>query len=610
MAEILNAHQGMYPYGKAGMYGQTSGRTGAYGTSQMQTPTRGLMRVDPSAFVRATEQPGVGGQAMQGLNAVDRVGSAYTSGSNALLGSAPTASNPQGSAGLIGRNGEVSLAKSGPASLFNRLTGQSQADKAAEAPLTQAEIAREPVGDLSESLAGPELMATGGLARGHYAMGGLPFSEAGGYIPDAVLNDNEAEKNKKAMDSFTPKPAGAGQSGSGSGPGLLGTLGQIGGAIKGAEALGSAAAGAGEGIAALAAMLPFSDRRLKDDIEKIGKTFDGQDIVRYRYKGEPATQIGLIAQDVEKHHPNAVGMAGGYRTVDYRKATEDAANRGHFAGGGLAGMRHGYAVDGEVVDEVIEPKQAGLAGAGDLNPEVERVRNALSAIESSGRYNAVGRDVVRPGRPTDRAYGRYQVMGENVGPWTEAAFGQRMAPDEFLNSPKAQNAVVRNRIQQGLDRYGNPQDVASVWFTGQPVARSANSRDVNIGAPEYLRRFQAAYDANNTSAPAPEGRAGLMAAVPSDNTGLGAISKQDMSGDGGSNEATDYRAEVRRALNPEAREAPNWMQRNQDWLVPLLSGVGAMASSPSRYLGAALLQGIGGGAQQYAAMQQRANFAP
>jgi hypothetical protein len=613
MSEILNAHQGMYPYGKAGLYGQSGGRAGAYGTSQMQTPTRGLMRVDPSAFVRPVEQPGAGGQAMQGLNAVERAGSAYTSGSNALLGSAPTASNPQGSAGLVGRGGEFSLAKSGPAGLINRLTGQSQADKAADAPLTQAEIAREPVEDLSASLAGLEPMATGGLVRGHYAMGGLPFSEAGGYIPEGVLNDNEAEKNKKAMDSFAPKAPGSGQSGSGSssGPGLLGTIGQIGGAIKGAEAIGSAAVGATEGISALMAMLPMlSDRRLKDDIEKIGKTFDGQDIVRYRYKGDPATQIGLIAQDVEKHHPGAVGLAGGYRTVDYRKATEDAADRGHFAGGGLAGMRHGYALDGEVLDEVVEPKQAGLAGAGDLNPEVERIRNALSAVESSGRYNAVGRDVVRPGRPTDRAYGRYQVMGENVGPWTEAAFGQRMTPDEFLGSSKAQDAVVRNRIQQGLDRYGNPQDVASVWFSGRPVNRAGESRDANnVSVPEYLRRFQAAYDANNTSSAAPLNSTGLRAVVPSDNTGLGAISKQDMSGDGGSGTdqaaPTDYRAAVMRALNPETREAPNWMQRNQDWFVPLLSGLGAMAASPSRYLGAALLQGVGGGAQQYAAMQQR-----
>jgi hypothetical protein len=622
MAEILNAHQGMYPYGKAGLYGQSGGRGGAYGTSQMQAPTRNLMRVDPSRFAPASQQLGAAGQAMQGLNTAERIGSAYTSGSNALFGSEPTTANPQGGRGAVGRGGNYNPGEGALAQAGRWLQRQFEPtpppantppQTTTPPPRREEAPARRPEDPPEVPEATSSNNAAGGLVRGHYAMGGLPFSEVGGYIPDAVLKDDEAEKNKKAMDSFTPKPAGAGQSGSGSGPGLLGGLGQIGGAIGGAKALGSAASAIGEATgateaisAALPAMMAFlSDRRLKDDIEKIGKTFDGQDIVRYRYKGEPATQIGLIAQDVEKHHPDAVGLAGGYRTVDYRKATEDAADRGHFAGGGLAGVRHGYALDGEVLDEVVEPKQAGLAGAGDLNPEVERIRNALSAIESSGRYNAVGRDVVRPGRPTDRAYGRYQVMGENVGPWTEAAFGQRMSPDEFLGSSKAQDAVVRNRIQQGLDRYGNPQDVASVWFTGQPVAQSANNRDVNIGAPEYLRRFQAAYDANNTSAAAPEGRTGLRVPVSSDATGLGAAQFKDSTGDGGSNEATDYRAEVRRALNPEPREAPNWMQRNQDWLVPLLSGVGAMASSPSRYLGAALLQGVGGGAQQYAAMQQR-----
>jgi hypothetical protein len=209
-------------------------------------------------------------------------------------------------------------------------------------------------------------------------------------------------------------------------------------------------------------------------------------------------------------------------------------------------------------------------------------------------------------------------MGENVGPWTEAAFGQRMTPDEFLGSSKAQDAVVRNQIQQNLNRYGNADDVASVWFSGRPVAQAGQSRDANnVSVPEYLRRFRSFYNAPDTEgSAAPLNSTGLRAVGPSDNTGLGAVSKQDLNDGSGSSDAsggsgtdqaapTDYRAAVMRALNPETREAPNWMQRNQDWLVPLLSGVGAMAASPSRYLGAALLQGVGGGAQQYAAMQQR-----
>jgi hypothetical protein len=80
----------------------------------------------------------------------------------------------------------------------------------------------------------------------------------------------------------------------------------------------------------------FSDERLKENIKAVGKTFDGQTIHSYNYKGDPRTQIGLIAQEVQKHHPEAVGLAGGYKTVDYDKATEDASDRGHMASGGLA----------------------------------------------------------------------------------------------------------------------------------------------------------------------------------------------------------------------------------------------------------------------------------
>ena len=76
----------------------------------------------------------------------------------------------------------------------------------------------------------------------------------------------------------------------------------------------------------------FSDARLKDNIEPIGKTFDGENIVKFSYKGSPQKHIGLLAQDVEKRHPEAVGLAGGYKTVDYDEATKDAAIEGrkHF----------------------------------------------------------------------------------------------------------------------------------------------------------------------------------------------------------------------------------------------------------------------------------------
>ena len=79
----------------------------------------------------------------------------------------------------------------------------------------------------------------------------------------------------------------------------------------------------------------FSDKRLKKDIKEIGETHDGQPIYSYKYSGDDRTQIGLMAQDVEKKHPEAVGLMGGYKTVDYKKATEGAERTHKDMGGGL-----------------------------------------------------------------------------------------------------------------------------------------------------------------------------------------------------------------------------------------------------------------------------------
>ena len=103
----------------------------------------------------------------------------------------------------------------------------------------------------------------------------------------------------------------------------------------------------------------FSDERLKENIKPIGKTNDGQTIYSYNYKGDHRTQIGLLAQEVEKHHPEAVGLSGGYKTVDYGKATDHAAERGHFAFGGSPGF------DPALANEMLQAQQGfygGVAG--------------------------------------------------------------------------------------------------------------------------------------------------------------------------------------------------------------------------------------------------------
>lgn len=76
----------------------------------------------------------------------------------------------------------------------------------------------------------------------------------------------------------------------------------------------------------------FSDERMKENIEAVGKLNDGQTIYRYNFKGDPKTQIGLLAQEVESHKPGAVTQAKGLKMVNYKDATEDAASMGGVVG--------------------------------------------------------------------------------------------------------------------------------------------------------------------------------------------------------------------------------------------------------------------------------------
>ena len=78
-------------------------------------------------------------------------------------------------------------------------------------------------------------------------------------------------------------------------------------------------------------------------------------------------------------------------------------------------------------------------------------------------------------------------------------------------------------------------------------------------------------------------------------------SRQQPTGDntygGGSN--ADMLANGSAGVAQASQAPPNWMDRNRNWVIPLLSGVGRMASSDSRYLGSALLQGLGASAEAY-----------
>lgn len=110
-------------------------------------------------------------------------------------------------------------------------------------------------------------------------------------------------------------------------------------------------------------------------------------------------------------------------------------------------------------------------------------RDAISNIESGGDYSTVGPVANASG---DRAYGRYQVMGANVGPWTEQVLGYRMTPQEFLANPQAQDAVFDAVFGGYVSQYG-PDGAARAWFTGSPTGTGTDV--LGTTADNYVAMF-------------------------------------------------------------------------------------------------------------------------
>lgn len=77
-------------------------------------------------------------------------------------------------------------------------------------------------------------------------------------------------------------------------------------------------------------LIGLSDRRAKKDIEKVGNV-DDIDLYSFRYRkgmGDGKAHVGVMAQEVEKTHPEAVSRrSDGMRQVDYGKLFQIGASK-------------------------------------------------------------------------------------------------------------------------------------------------------------------------------------------------------------------------------------------------------------------------------------------
>ena len=107
----------------------------------------------------------------------------------------------------------------------------------------------------------------------------------------------------------------------------------------------------------------------------------------------------------------------------------------------------------------------------------------IKNIESSGGdYNALGKVITYQSGPNkgkqDQAYGAYQVMGANVGDWTQKYYGSRLTPQEFVKNKQAQDMVFEGEFSRLSRKYG-PEGAARAWYAGEGGKNNSTLMDAN-----------------------------------------------------------------------------------------------------------------------------------
>lgn len=126
---------------------------------------------------------------------------------------------------------------------------------------------------------------------------------------------------------------------------------------------------------------------------------------------------------------------------------------------------------------------------------VDKIAQAIGQYESGGNYQARGPVVTSGQYKGERALGKYQIMPGNLPSWSMAALGREVSEQEFLNSPKIQDSIAQYKMNEIYKKYGTVEDVASVWFSGQPVARAGNAKDVlGTSVPQYVKNITSIYN--------------------------------------------------------------------------------------------------------------------
>lgn len=137
---------------------------------------------------------------------------------------------------------------------------------------------------------------------------------------------------------------------------------------------------------------------------------------------------------------------------------------------------------------------------------IEDFKRGIAGTESAGSRDIYGGNnpyMVLSGQKTladfnkmsqkekdNTAFGKYQVMGFNIPSWTEAAGLGKMTIAQYLSSPEAQEKVFEYQSELQYAKYGNWDDVASVWFSGRAATGNVAADKFGTDVPEYITKYR------------------------------------------------------------------------------------------------------------------------
>jgi hypothetical protein len=211
-------------------------------------------------------------------------------------------------------------------------------------------------------------------------------------------------------------------------------------------------------------------------------------------RNESAIGISMVGQG----NPTPQQLAAGQKLATALQGQYSIKPENIVSHGEITGRSHGrHGNEGAALVNAVRGQQPAaqpttlkqaVAQAAPSGPDaMGRWKQAIAGIESGGRYNALG-PITKTG---DRAYGKYQIMGDNIPKWSREALGQTLTPQQFLASPEAQERIFEHRFQGYVDKYGEA-GASRAWFAGERGMHRPGATDqLGTSVASYQRKFEA-----------------------------------------------------------------------------------------------------------------------